>query len=143
MLILSNPEIFNDAINKVIEMKPSLLKIAAKESRLYFMEMFDSQKWDDGQWPDGAYVSNPMLWKTGVLRNELNQIDQTAQINGDAIEMSIDLPYAAAQNYGTTTAGRNNNVTIPKRQFMGESYELNKRVQKSLLENWPQDLKWD
>ena len=39
-----------------------------------------------------------------------------------------DKEYAAAHNEGTTTAGRNRSVTIPKRQFMGHSHELDKQI---------------
>lgn len=43
-----------------------------------------------------------------------------------------DKPYAAAHNKGTSKAGRNRRVRIPKRQFIGDSYELNQRIIKEV-----------
>ncbi|MDO4725914.1 MAG: phage virion morphogenesis protein [Porphyromonadaceae bacterium] len=37
-------------------------------------------------------------------------------------------PYAAAHNEGTTTAGKNRNVTIQRRQFIGDSAELTEKI---------------
>lgn len=50
--------------------------------------------------------------------------------NGGNGEVTVysDLTYAAAHNEGTTNAGRNRNVTLPKRQFMGHSAELDKLI---------------
>ena len=39
-----------------------------------------------------------------------------------------DVPYAAAHNEGTNNAGRNHNVRLPKRQFIGDSEELRKKI---------------
>lgn len=41
-----------------------------------------------------------------------------------------DVPYAAAHNEGTNNAGRGHKTRIPKRQFIGESRTLNKKVKK-------------
>ena len=42
--------------------------------------------------------------------------------------MFSNIPYAAAHNEGTTTAGCNHSVTIPQRKFMGDSKELDKLI---------------
>jgi phage gpG-like protein len=49
-------------------------------------------------------------------------------------EVSIysDKPYAAAHNEGTRTAGRGNSTTIPQRQFMGPSPELDSIVKREI-----------
>ncbi len=41
-------------------------------------------------------------------------------------------PYAAAHNEGTTTAGKNRNVTIPRRQFIGDSAELTEKIKEAI-----------
>ena len=43
-----------------------------------------------------------------------------------------DVPYAAAHNEGTDRAGRNHRVRIPKRQFMGQSKQLDDKVRKMI-----------
>ena len=67
----------------------------------------------------GAAASRPIL--TGPTGNLGRSIDYETS-DHEAVVFS-DLPYAAAHNEGTTTAGRNHNVTIPKRQFT-LSYEM-------------------
>ena len=39
-----------------------------------------------------------------------------------------DKAYAEAHNKGTNNAGRNRNVFIPKRQFIGDSVQLNQKI---------------
>ena len=46
-----------------------------------------------------------------------------------SVTIHSDLDYAAAHNEGTRTAGRSHNVRIPKRQFIGDSPELEKAVE--------------
>lgn len=45
-----------------------------------------------------------------------------------------DLPYAEAHNEGTDNAGRNHNVRIPQRQFMGEDPQLTAAIEKKITE---------
>jgi len=69
---------------------------------------------------------------TGELGDSL-----TYTINGNTVEITSDKEYAEAQNEGTETAGRSRNVKIPKRQFAGESQQLEKAIVE-IIEN---DLK--
>nr|DAK43891.1 MAG TPA: tail morphogenesis protein [Caudoviricetes sp.] len=45
-----------------------------------------------------------------------------------SVKIENRTPYAAAHNEGTTTAGKNRNVTIPRRQFIGDSAELTEKI---------------
>lgn len=51
-----------------------------------------------------------------------------AEYEYDIEELGVALAKAAAHNEGTNNAGRNHNVRLPKRQFMGDSAELRKKI---------------
>jgi phage gpG-like protein len=72
-----------------------------------------------------------ILTQSGNLRSSIkvddNIVDNTATIYSDA-------EYSKAHNEGTTTAGRNRNVTIPKRQFIGNSKEVEEAIEKRINE---------
>lgn len=59
---------------------------------------------------------------------------------GEAI-IYTDVPYAAAHNEGTNNAGRNRKTKIPKRQFIGDSNALNKKVIKVIEDELKRILK--
>lgn len=61
-----------------------------------------------------------ILTDTGDLQRSI----QSEVISDELVEIGTDLNYAQAHNEGTTNAGRNNKVTIPKRQFLGKSKKL-------------------
>ncbi|MDR2383298.1 MAG: phage virion morphogenesis protein [Prevotellaceae bacterium] len=86
------------------------------------------------KWPDVKRRTEPeknappsdktrkILTKSGNLRRSLSH-----QVLGNGkVEVSSDLPYAKAHNEGTSNAGRSRNVVIPKRQFIGDSIDLDK-----------------
>ena len=50
------------------------------------------------------------------------------------ITVFSDLPYGAAHNEGTSTAGRGRSTKIPKRQFIGHSQKLDEKIQKEIEE---------
>lgn len=72
-----------------------------------------------------AEMTRPILTQTGDLKDS---IDYT--VKGDEIKIFTEgfAGKAQAHNEGTTTAGRGNSTTIPKRQFMGPSEQLNKII---------------
>ncbi|MDD2965441.1 MAG: phage virion morphogenesis protein [Bacteroidales bacterium] len=75
-----------------------------------------------------ASTSRPILTgSTGDLGRSIEHIPGNSQV-----EVFSDIPYAAAHNEGTTTAGRNHSVTIPKRQFIGPSAELDAKIEKEI-----------
>lgn len=66
-----------------------------------------------------------ILTDTGDLKDSIT----SEVINSELVEIGTDLKYAEPHNEGTTTAGRNNKVTIPQRQFIGKSKKLEQAIQ--------------
>lgn len=90
----------------------------------------DVKRRTDPKRPDRAAATRKILTgATGDLGRSiefskgLNEVKITADAG-----VGSDKSYAAAHNEGTTTAGRNHNVVIPKRQFIGKSTKLNKII---------------
>ncbi len=66
--------------------------------------------------PKGADGSRKILTgRSGDLRRSIQYKTDRAKVI-----IFSDLPYSAAHNEGTTTAGRGNHTVIPRRQFLGE-----------------------
>lgn len=81
--------------------------------------------------PDRAAASRPILTgATGDLGRSIEYSSSPGEvrITANPTNVGSSKDYAAAHNEGTKTAGRNNNVTIPKRQFVGESKTLDKKI---------------
>ncbi len=76
----------------------------------------------------GARSSRKILTgNTGDLGRSLRYIPEEARVL-----FYSDLPYAEAHNEGTTTAGRGRSTTIPKRQFIGDSKELDNLIEQEM-----------
>lgn len=101
----------------------------------FFKEGFQNEGFTDNnfeKWDEVKRRLNPKV--TGARATRAILTGDTANL-GESFEQPVidkaqvtivsDLPYAKAHNEGTTTAGRNRSVTIPKRQFIGESNKLN------------------
>jgi phage gpG-like protein len=71
-----------------------------------------------------SYNRKILIGETRELRNSI----RAKVIGGDYVEIGSDKPYAIAHNYGTETAGKNHNIKIPKRQFIGPSHQLRDRI---------------
>lgn len=71
----------------------------------------------------GAAGKRPILTETGDLGNSIEY-----ETHEGSVIIESDLPYSSAHNEGTSTAGRNHNVTIPQRQFIGEHESLTKLI---------------
>jgi phage gpG-like protein len=81
--------------------------------------------------PDHAAASRKILTgNTGDLGRSISYKPEPGQatIIADTTQAGSDKDYAAPHNEGTTTAGRGNKTTIPKRQFIGESATLNRKL---------------
>lgn len=119
--------------------------ITGKQAVDLFKENFQKESFNGKPWQEVARRKNP---KTGVVSRGINKgksresnaaasrkilTGETGDL-GESIQykylgnaqVSIfsDKTYAQAHNEGTTTAGRGNKTTIPRRQFMGQSPEL-------------------
>ena len=79
---------------------------------------------------DLAKAKLHILTGTGNLGRSIKATHEPGKVT-----VFSDVPYAAAHNEGTTNAGRNRNVTIPKRQFIGDysMHELTLETHSNLL----------
>lgn len=104
----------------------------------HFKESFQNEGFTDNtleKWDEVKRRLNPKV--TGAKASRAILTGDTANL-GESFEEPViekaqvtiksDLPYAKAHNEGTTTAGRNRSVTIPKRQFIGDSQKLNELI---------------
>lgn len=73
----------------------------------------------------GARSTRKILTGETADLGESIQHDKTAP---GEVTIKSDLDYSEAHNEGTSNAGRNRNVTIPQRKFIGESEQLNKKI---------------
>lgn len=106
-----------------------------------FTENFQNEGFKDGdiqKWKEVRRRENPrakgamgirkiLTGITGDLGRSLKYAPGVAEV-----KITSDLPYAQAQNEGTTTAGRGNNTTIPARKFMGDSKDITEAIAKEL-----------
>lgn len=123
------PELINDDL-------PDILGQAAVD---LFKQNFQDEGFFGSGWKEvkrrqggakGAAASRPIL--TGE-RGDLGRSIKYDAKEGRA-EVYSDIPYAAAHNEGTKTAGRNHKVTIPKRQFIGDHKELDYALEKEITD---------
>ena len=94
-------------------------------AKVFFVESFRKQGWDDKsvkRWKPRKVADKragrAILVKTGDLRRSI--ICNPANRAALSIKISTDLVYAARHNNGLKN--------MPKRQFMGDSYNLNEKV---------------
>ena len=98
----------------------------------------------DPKRPDRAAASRKILTgDTADLGRSIEYTPEAGQvkITSDTVNAGSDKDYAAAHNEGTTTAGRNRNVTIPKRQFIGKSKKLDEIIDEKVVKRIKRILK--
>ena len=111
-------------------------KIVANKGLLLFKKNFQTESFFGQKWKDvkrrtnprrsqmgKASAQRPILTGTGDLGRSLKY-----EVGQGFVRFYSDLPYSAAHNEGTSTAGRGNHTTIPQRQFLGESDEIDRLV---------------
>lgn len=107
--------------------------IIGKKAVDFFKEGFQKEGFTDTAtvaWQEVKRRQNPKTKGAAatrkILTGETGDLGESIQYTPGTAEVKIhsDLPYADAHNSGTTTAGRNHNVTIPARPFIKESAEL-------------------
>lgn len=112
--------------------------IMGKTAVDFYKEGFENEGFTDGglhKWKEvkrrqdskvkGAWATRKIL--TGDTGDLGMSIDYKDAADGEVTVFS-DKPYAEAHNEGTANAGRSRNVTIPKRQFIGDSQELDQEI---------------
>jgi phage gpG-like protein len=119
--------------------------IVGVEAVNHFTESFQNEgftdetlvKWQevkrrsDPKRPDRAAATRKILsGKTGDLGRSIEYKARPGEVvvSSDTMRVGSDKDYASAHNEGTTTAGRGNSTTIPKRQFMGRSKVLEEKI---------------
>lgn len=106
----------------------------------FFVENFRKQGFDDKtvqRWKprkrttyktkSGKVVDDTtrsILVKTGDLRRSIIRVPNRSALN---VKIQTDLPYAKVHNDGLR-AGRGKGFKMPKRPFIGDSYNLNEKV---------------
>ncbi len=125
--------------------------IVGKNAVDHFTENFQQEGFVNNgleSWEDVKRRTNPKITgakaSRSILTGDTGDLGMSTQYkdasNGQTAIYS-DLPYSTAHNEGTTTAGRNRNVKIPKRQFIGDSEELDKKNMEDLKKNIDKILK--
>ncbi len=117
-------------------------------ARVFFIDNFRKQGFDDKtvqKWQPrkrqtyrtrtGKVVDDrtrATLVKTGDLRRSI--IRNPANRAALTVKISTDLPYAAIHNNGLVgKAFGKHSFKMPKRQFIGDSYNLNEKVKKVII----------
>lgn len=137
-----------DKVMKNMEQAKRRLPIAlANEARLYFTNTFkvggfDGKKWkevnrripgtNEYKYPKKKGLSRrkkPILVQYGLLRRAVSMSVRSKTFK--SIRLQVDLPYADNHNEG---------ITVPKRQFMGYSKQLDRQhkrtIEKEIKKIW-------
>lgn len=133
---------FGKMIKALQDAKFTLPSKLAQTGQLYFQKNFDRQQWDGVKWEkrkneftyqNHKKVKNTkhLLVKTGALRQSLQ--DSVREMSYEKIVWGTDIPYAKYQNFGTDT--------IPQREFMGESKELNAKLKDKITKAFDRIIK--
>ena len=115
--------------------------IIGKVATDHFKESFQNEGFTDqtlNPWKEVKRRQNPKITGAKASRKiltgdtgDLGESIKYRTIPGAAVIYS-DKAYAEAHNEGTTTAGRGNKTTIPKRQFIGESATLDNKIEQEI-----------
>jgi phage gpG-like protein len=128
-----------------------LPKVIANEAKQLFRENFEKEGFFGEKWKEVerrktkkvTYTTKSGKTKTKTVTNAKGAAGSRKILHGQGRNLSrslqsktepgrviiySDLPYSAAHNEGTNTAGRKRNVKIPKRQFVGEHPTLTAAV---------------
>lgn len=119
----------------------SLPDIVGVEAVNFFTESFENEGFTDEtftRWQEVKRRQNPkrdrdtlkILTQGRELSRSIEYETQPGQvvITSDTVRAGSNKSYASAHNEGTNTAGKNHNITIPKRQFIGKSQTLDKEI---------------
>lgn len=153
MLTLTPEEFVKLLGQKAVEIKQLLNNdlpvIIGVTARNYFADNFQSESWERTKWPEvkrrlpswerkGKAVNNPTKGakrSRKILTGDTGDLGKSIQYTPETGKVTIhsDLIYAAVHNFGLK-AGRGSGFTMPQRQFIGESEELNAKI-KTIIEN--------
>lgn len=118
------PQIKRDIVQTVI----------AVEAEQFHAENFRKEGFTDTAftpWPLRKKTETPrraLLVKTGALKGHALK----GRVRGGAVDFVFPLDYMRVHNEGGK-AGRGRGFTMPKRQYIGESAELKRRIERKIL----------
>ena len=106
-----------------------------------FKQNFQDEGFFGQKWQDVKRRTNPtkgkehladarrkiLTGRTGNLGRSIRK-----EVRDGSVRIYSDLPYSAAHNEGTTTAGRGRHTVIPQRQFIGRSKEVDDIVRAAI-----------
>ncbi|HNX65619.1 MAG TPA: phage virion morphogenesis protein [Bacteroidales bacterium] len=132
-------------ITKLLER--DLPRIVGREAVSHFKKNFQNEGWERTKWPEvqrresgtkaNKYAAkhHPAWTRRKILTGDTGDLGKSIQFTNDGggkVTIHSDLIYAAVHNYGLK-AGRGKGFTMPQRQFIGESDELNAKI-KEIIE---------
>ena len=139
-----SPEQFLHLLEKQAAEVETLMKrvpvIVGVEAVNHFKENFRIEGFEEpGTWQDVKRRTNPTrpdhaAASRKILTGETGNLGRSIQYEAQEAQVTVfsDVAYAEAHNEGTATAGRNRNLTIPKRQFIGDSKKLEEKIEKEI-----------
>lgn len=122
-------------------MNEDIPKIVANKAVSMFKKNFREEGFFGTKWKDVKRRTNPpknSRHPADALRRILTgrsaNLGRSIRFRVDTGKAIIysDLPYSSAHNDGTNNAGRNRNVHIPKRQFLGDHEQIRDMVQTTI-----------
>ena len=103
-----------------------------------FKQNFRDEGFFGSRWKDVRRRTSPSKRQAGkasssrsILTGESGNLGRSIHVveaNRSRVVIESDLPYSAAHNDGTTSAGRKHTTHIPQRQFMGDHAVVRKIV---------------
>lgn len=136
---------FNDLASKLTDaLYTDIPDIVGIEAVNHFQDSFQNEGFTDvslERWVEvkrrqgkgkGADATRKILTgRTGALHDSIEYKVEPGKVTVSANPQNVGagVNYAAVHNFGVTDAGRKRNTVIPKRQFLGESQVLNKKIQ--------------
>lgn len=130
-------EFFRQLQNNIRGIEQSILRdVIQVEAEKFHAENFRKegftdvsfQKWAPRKKRDRPGRRRALLVKTGALRRHATK----GSVRGNQVEFTMPLAYMRVHNEGGK-AGRGKGFTMPKRQYIGRSRELEDRIRKRVL----------
>jgi len=126
-----------------------LPRIIGREAVKHFKLNFQNEGWERDPWPEvkrrqaeaakkgkkGQLLTRqPASFTRKILTGKTGDLGRSIQYTPENAKVTIhtELIYAAVHNFGLK-AGRGKGFTMPKRQFIGDSEELNDKI-KDIIE---------
>lgn len=128
--------LLNQRVNAIKKVLITLPRDIGDTAVLFTKERFKQQNWKNKsavawQKRKGTAKRNKgrsLLMDTGRLKRSIRRKRTTS----NSVTIGSNVPYAKAHNEGVnkkvTVGARTRNMNLPKRQFMGKSHALDKRI---------------